>query len=169
MNRRRWLATVGLALAAAAGGYVLQAGLNPPSIVAPDVRFSDLEGKPHQLSEYRGQLVLINFWATWCAPCLNEIPMLVDVRNIYAARGFEILGPAMDRLDAVRDYRDRLKLAYPVFAGDAEAAAAMDALGDDQGALPYSVLVSPAGEILHRKRGEFSRDELVELIESHLI
>jgi len=134
----------------------------------PATRFTDLEGKPHTLADYRGKLVLVNFWATWCAPCLTEIPLLIEAQKTYGARGLQVLGPAMDRPEAVRAYRDRMQLPYPVFAGDTEAAAAMTALGDTEGGLPFSVLVSPAGEVLGRHVGDFTESELKRLIETHL-
>lgn len=169
MPRRYALLVAGLGLLAAIGGFALQTRLSPPAtVLAPELRFTDLEGQPRLLSQWRGSLVLINFWATWCGPCLHEMPMLAELRNTYAARGFEVIGPAMDRPEAVRTYRDRMQLPYPVFAGDAETAAAMDALGETEGVLPFSALIGRDGTVLARKRGEFERNELIRLIETHL-
>ncbi|MEK6806419.1 MAG: TlpA disulfide reductase family protein [Pseudomonadota bacterium] len=171
MNFRSGFLAILLCLAAGTGGYALQSywlGDTPAPVLTADIRFTDLEGKPHTLADYRGKLVLVNFWATWCGPCLVEIPLLVEARKTYGARGLQVLGPAMDKPDAVRAYRDKAQLPYPVFAGDSETAAAMDALGDKLHGLPFSVLISPTGEVLHRQTGEFSREELKQLIETHL-
>lgn len=162
------LALAAAGLLAAATGFVMQGRINPPPTQAPELSFTDLDGRAQTLSQWRGSLVLINFWATWCGPCLNEMPMLAEVRQTYAPRGFEIIGPAMDRPEAVRAYRDRVQLPYPVFAGDAQTAAAMDALGETEGVLPFSALIGRDGSVLARKRGEFKRDELIQLIEAHL-
>lgn len=168
MSFRAGILAAALCAAAGFGGFALYKGLNPAPEAKTQIVFTDLEGNAHPLSEYRGKLVLINFWATWCGPCLQEIPLLVQAQKTYGARGFQVLGPAMDNLEPVRAYRDQQQLPYPVFAGDTATAAAMDALGDTQGGLPFSVLIAPAGEVLYTQAGEFSREELKELIEKHL-
>ena len=139
-----------------------------PSVDTSTVSLTDLDGRPRTLGEWSGELVLVNFWASWCSPCRREIPMLVEVQQQYRDRGFTILGPAMDRPDTARDLAVRLGIDYPVFAGDTEIVAAMTALGDQLGALPYSVLIGRDGRILERQSGELHRAELVQLIERHL-
>lgn len=169
MSRR---AILGLAVAglisAIAGQALYSAWIGPPPTPASALRFTDLAGKPRDLSEWRGRWVLVNFWATWCAPCLSEIPLLMDAQEAYADRGLQIVGPAMDRSEPVRALVQRMGIPYPVFAGDVEVAAAMDGLGDTLGALPFSVLLSPDGTAVYRKHGDFSRDELTALLEQYL-
>ena len=128
----------------------------------------DLTGTPRKLSEWRGKLVLVNFWATWCSPCLHEIPMLIEQQQAFGARGLQVIGPAMDEPETVRNGAPQLGIPYPVLVGDAAVVDAMQALGDTLGALPYSVLIDPNGNIVARKHGEFRRDELTRLIEAHL-
>lgn len=135
---------------------------------APELVLPTLDGDTLQLSSLRGQLVLINFWATWCAPCLKEIPLLVDAQARYGSRGLQVLGPALDDPEQVKAMLPQLKIQYPILVGDTAIANAMDALGDTLGALPYSVLVSPDGSIIERKHGEFESRELAKLIEAHL-
>ncbi len=172
MNLRTGLLTVLLGFAAGVGGFALYAKLSgndqtaAPALNA--IRFTDLQGQTHALSDYQGRLLLVNFWGTWCPPCLLEIPLLAQAQKTYGDRGLQVIGPAMDSADAVRGFRDKAQLPYPVFAGAGDVSAAMDALGDKQGGLPFSVLISPRGEILHRQTGEFSREELKALIEKHL-
>lgn len=171
MSVRGIVFAVLLSAAAGYGGFALQnywLSAEATPVSTADIRFTDLEGKPHTLADYPGKLLLVNFWGTWCAPCLLEIPLLAEAQKTYGARGLQILGPAMDTPEAVRAYRDKTQLPYPVFAGDNQTAAAMDALGDRLGGLPFSVLISPAGEVLHRQTGEFKGEELRELIETHL-
>ncbi|MBI2382683.1 MAG: TlpA family protein disulfide reductase [Gammaproteobacteria bacterium] len=169
MNLRSTAAVALLSLASAAAGFGLYRwwDARTPEL-APAIQLTDLDGRPRALSEWRDRLLLVNFWATWCAPCLKEIPLLVEAQKEYAARGFQVIGPAMDNPDAVRAGVQRLGIPYPVMAGDAEIAQAMDALGDTLQALPFSVLIGHDGRILLRRSGEFTRAELIELIERHL-
>lgn len=175
MNSFRSLALVaGLGAVAALGGLAAYRHLASPTTLemaggpAPALTLPDLTGQPRSLAEFRGKLVLVNFWATWCAPCLNEIPMLVRLQDTYGPRGLQIVGPAMDSPEAVRNGAPELGIPYPVLVGDSEIVDAMQALGDTLGALPYSVLIDANGEIVHRKHGEFTEPELRALIERHL-
>lgn len=94
--------------------------------------------------------------------------MLLEVQDQYAAQGFQIVGPAMDEPEVARQMQAVLKINYPVFPGSSEIVQAMDALGDQIGALPFSVLIDAQGRIVMRKSGELRREELVEVIEKHL-
>lgn len=160
-----------VAIIAALGGFAVQRYLvmrDAPPAPAPELALPTLDGGTLRLSSLRGNLVLINFWATWCAPCLKEIPLLVKAQARYGARGLQILGPAMDDPEQVRQMLPRLGITYPILVGEAQIPAAMDALGDTLGALPFSVLVSPEGYVVKRKHGEFDAEELARLIEAHL-
>ncbi|MGH8482375.1 MAG: TlpA family protein disulfide reductase [Nevskiaceae bacterium] len=133
-----------------------------------ELEFRGLDGQPHRLAEWRGKLVLLNFWATWCTPCLKEIPLLVETQRQHGPRGLQVVGIAMDEAEPVTAFAQRLQMNYPIMVGQAEIAAAMDELGDPLGAFPFSVLVAPDGRILARRSGELSREEIVEWLEEHL-
>lgn len=168
---KKLLAVVIVALLAGGGGFALQRYLSArdaPPLPAPEVSMATLDGGTASLSALRGKLVLVNFWATWCAPCLKEIPLLVQMQERYAARGLQILGPAMDDPEQVRAMLSRLKIQYPILIGESQIPDAMEALGDTMGALPLSVLISADGYVIERKHGEFEADELTALIEAHL-
>ncbi len=133
------------------------------------LQLSGLDGKPHGFEEWRGKLLLVNFWATWCTPCLHEIPQLVKLQKQYAARGLQIIGPAVDDPDAVRSMLGPLGINYPVLTGTPDSMIdIMEKLGNGPGGLPFSILVSPDGLILDRQLGEFTPAQLAKLIEEHL-
>lgn len=175
MNAKRWPAAAGLLvllLGAAASGYFayqhFAAAPQPTHVDLASFQFTDLQDQPRSLQEWQGQLLLVNFWASWCTPCRKEIPMLLEVQEQYATQGFQIVGPAMDEPEVARQMQTVLKINYPVFPGSSEIVQAMDALGDQIGALPFSVLIDAQGRIVMRKSGELHREELVEAIEKHL-
>ena len=139
-----------------------------PAVARADLTLNDLDGKPHRLDEWRGQLVLLNFWATWCTPCLKEIPLLVETQQQHGPRGLQIVGIAMDEVEPVRAFAQRLRMNYPLLIGQAEVARAMDELGDPLGAFPFSVLIAPDGRILDRRSGDLSREEITAWLDEHL-
>ena len=126
----------------------------------PDLEFRDLDGRAHRLSEWNGKLLLVNFWATWCPPCLKEIPELIAAQRKYGPRGLQVVGLAMDERDPVAAFQARLQMNYPIMVGGIEIASAMDALGDELGAFPFSVLIAPDGRIIGRQSGALTAEDL---------
>ncbi|MDN5874634.1 MAG: TlpA family protein disulfide reductase [Sinobacteraceae bacterium] len=137
--------------------------------LSASMQFTDLEGHTHELKQWRGKLLLINFWATWCVPCRKEIPYLAKAQKRYGPHGFQVIGPAVDDPKAVRAQMQSLGIDYPVMTGTPEAMInRMDTLGNRLGALPFSVLVGPDGRVIDRHLGAFSSKELNLLIEHNL-
>ncbi len=118
---------------------------------APDFTRTDLAGESIALRAYRGKLVLLNFWATWCGPCLSEIPRFAAWQRRYGAAGLQILGVSMDDDPApVRVAYQKFRLSYPVVMGDAQLG---ELFGGVLG-LPFSYLIDPRGHIVDRFEGE---------------
>ncbi|MGN6313042.1 MAG: TlpA family protein disulfide reductase [Rhodanobacteraceae bacterium] len=177
IDRRATLIILVLAGAAAAGGWWLQRSLQRPpappvalttpgsktSVLkvgdrADDLALPDLDGKTQQLSQWHGKRVLLNFWATWCAPCRKEMPELSAAQTRY--EGVQVIGVALDQPQAVRDYLKRTTVDYPILIGiDADPEPTLR-FGDTVGALPYSVLIGPDGRIERTKLGPFDATEL---------
>ncbi len=148
---------------------------NSAASPAPDITLKDLDGKDLSLAQYRGKVVLVNFWATWCEPCRVEIPWLIEMQQKYSARGFTVLGIAMDEEGAsvvtpwVQKERfdvngSKSQMNYPIVIGN-------DAAADKFGGLlgyPTSVLVTRDGKVVKRITGLISYDEISKSIESQL-
>jgi thiol-disulfide isomerase/thioredoxin len=162
---RQWLflagtAAVALVLGYGVGHWYLRAPQALAPIAQPTLRLPDIHGAPHALSDWRGQVVLVNFWATWCPPCREEIPLLVDAQRRYGSRGFQVVGVALDDRDAVAAYGARMRINYPLLVGEDAVLTTMAELGNAGGALPYSVFLDPQGRPVVRKIGAFSATEL---------
>jgi thiol-disulfide isomerase/thioredoxin len=171
MSRRGLTLLLAVSVTAAAAGFALQRGLfppAPPTVYVQSLPLTDLDGETRDLAEWDGKLRLVNFWASWCAPCLREIPMLVEAQRDLGGRGLKILGPALDDPAAARTFAERLQVNYPVFAGTDDVLRAMQALGDTRGALPFSVLIARDGRILSHHYGELTRAQLDAMLAAHI-
>jgi thiol-disulfide isomerase/thioredoxin len=124
----------------------------------PNISLADGDGVKHALSEWKGRPVLINFWATWCAPCRREIPLLKTLRHERAADGVEVVGIAVDFRDAVRDYARKMGIDYPVLVGEQDGLDAIAAFGMDT-VFPFTVFADRLGRIVTLKIGELHADE----------
>src|ERR1700738_3487332 len=133
---------------------------------APDFTRKDLSGNSLSLLRYRGKVVLLNFWATWCAPCLMEIPTFEAWQNTYGAAGLQIVGISMDDAPApVKRAYEKYPLNYPVAMGDTQLA---QSFGGVLG-LPLSYLIDPDGRVVGRYQGELDLTQLEAKIKSMLL
>jgi peroxiredoxin len=133
---------------------------------APDFTLTDVSGRPVKLSEYKGKVVLLNFWATWCGPCQAEIPWFIEFEKTYKDRGFEILGVSMDEngWQAVRPFVKQMAVQYPVMIGNDSVAQLYGGIES----LPMTFLIDRTGRIAGVHSGLVSkrdyRDEILRLI-----
>ncbi|MDX5333888.1 MAG: TlpA family protein disulfide reductase [Gammaproteobacteria bacterium] len=134
----------------------------------PDFTLPDLEGRDRAIGEWDGQIVLVNFWATWCPPCRKEMPAFMELREQYNAQGFEIVGVAIDDPQQVQDFIDTLGVNYPVLHGDVDAMEIAKAYGDRFVTLPYSVLLDREGRIRFIQPGELHKEVLEAQIQALL-
>lgn len=171
LARRELLALGGVgALAALGGGVLATLGLRSGKGVADLLAypFTDLEGNAIRLKDWSVPVLLCNFWATWCAPCREEIPLLVAARRQFAANGVEIAGIGIDDAGKLRNFSKDFGIDYPILAATWDASELLRALGDGPAALPFSVLLDRSRRIAYRKLGAWSKAELEREIRSAL-
>lgn len=159
-SRREALILGGAGLAAGAAGLALRFLLRrpeTPASVLKGARFIDLSGRPRHLSEWKGKILVCNFWATWCPPCRREIPMLVRLHTAMATSGVEFVGIAVDSGANVRNYAAKAGITYPVLLAGNDGLQLLRKLGDAASALPYTVVLDREGALAYRHLGALQR------------
>lgn len=167
MDRRKALAYAAVALTAAGAGAVLgPLYLQKQSGAAGllGTIFPDLDGRARRLLDWRGKVAVVNFWATWCEPCREEIPLLIEASRKYAASGVQIVGIALDTVANVSKYATNYGISYSVLIGDARALDLLRDLGNTAGALPYTVVLDRSGAVASRRLGAYKAGELDQIL-----
>ena len=119
-------------------------------------------------SDFDGQVLLLNFWATWCEPCRREMPMLVDMQAEYGAKGLQVLGIAVDDPQNAMGFASEYGITYPILVGMGDVMEMNFAYGNTDGVLPYSVLVDRKGIVRWQYVGEISRNDITTLLQRFL-
>lgn len=130
----------------------------------PEFAMLDLEGNMRNIKDWDGQVVLLNFWATWCPPCLEEIPDFIEVQEQMQDKGLQIIGIAVDNEEDVRQFVDDMGMNYPVMAGEYEAIELSQKYGNSIGGLPFSAIIDKNGKITHTITGELSKNRLISIL-----
>ena len=128
----------------------------------PDFSLADLEGNPKSIQSWPGKPLIINFWATWCGPCLREIPMLKDFQKAHGG-DIQVVGIAVDRHDPVVQFAGKMQFNYPILQGENEAWQAAAQFGVDFYALPFTVFTAGDGTVLGVHTGELAPEHLENL------
>jgi peroxiredoxin len=133
--------------------------------VLPAFSFPDADEKMHYISEWQGKTLVINFWATWCQPCLKEIPEFMQLQTQFGKQNVQFIGVAIDELSAVTRYKNTVNMNYPVLiSGEWEGFSLAQKLGNSANTVPYTVVVNPAGQIIYRHAGAVKKEDLLTVI-----
>jgi thiol-disulfide isomerase/thioredoxin len=164
---RRSLGIAGLGAAAGAAGVGVAWWRHQPVPVLEEAeaqfwasRFEGIHGEGIDLNQWRGKPLLVNFWATWCPPCVEELPLLNAFYRTHVADGWQVLGLAVDRLEPVRRFLEKLPLEFPVALAGMAGIELSRALGNPTGGLPYSIVLNPSGKVTQRKIGKLTQADL---------
>lgn len=178
-NRRVIVAACLIALLFGVGGYQLQfyltrGGKNESSgaqvigTPAKDFMLEDTDGVKRRLSEWQGKVVALNFWATWCPPCREEIPHFVTLQARYLDDGLQFVGITLQQADEVQNFLAEFNVNYPSLVGGFGAIHLAKVMGNNSGALPYTVIIDRNGLITFTKSGVLSVSEAESVIRSLL-
>jgi thiol-disulfide isomerase/thioredoxin len=125
----------------------------------PQFSLADRSGKATPIASFEGKSLVINFWATWCAPCRSEIPLLETLNTEWTGRGVNVVGIAVDHRDKVLEFAERFKIGYPLLIGEQDALDAATAFGMESPVFPFTVFTDRRGEVVTLFVGELHRPE----------
>jgi thiol-disulfide isomerase/thioredoxin len=147
--------------AAGAASPATAAPAGEPTVpeLRPVFTLKDVQGQPRSITEWDGKSLVVNFWATWCAPCRREIPLLNALHTEFAPQGVEVLGIAVDFVEDVAKYMQETPIAYPVLVGEQDGLDAAEAFGVKTMAFPFTIFVDARGRILTVHMGEIHEPE----------
>ena len=132
----------------------------PPAIELHAIPLTGLDGATQRIGDWRGQILIVNFWATWCVPCRREIPTLIEIQREYAGRGVRVIGIAFDGAEPVRRFAREYAIDYPLFLAGNGIPMYNAAFGNSSGALPFTAMLDRDGRISERHLGEVTRAQL---------
>ena len=166
-NKTSSLVTVIIILAIGYSAYHFYRHPRPKPVSSAAIfnaQLPDLAGIRQPLSQWRGKVLIINFWATWCPPCQHEIPGFIELQKRYGPQGLQFVGIAIDEKAKVQAFANKVGINYPILVSDLEGVALERASGDYSSEIPYTVVIDPQGKVIAAGAGEMSRREISNLV-----
>ncbi len=134
----------------------------------PDFSMPDMAGNQRHISEWDGKIVLLNFWATWCPPCRDEVPLLIEAQERHGDAGLQVIGISLDERDKVAAFAEDFGINYPLLVHRTAGIDIAREYGDQIGALPYSVIYDAEGRVLAGHTGELHQEDLDRMLKKAL-
>ena len=147
-------------------GPFTEAGTSQLAETLPSFQLADRDGTMRSLADWPDQSLIVNFWATWCAPCRREIPLLQKLQREHGAEHFQVIGVAVDFRDKVLAYADEMQIDYPLLIGEQEALDAASSFGIEAVGLPFTVFSDRRGRIVTAHLGELTESEAALILEA---
>lgn len=142
-------------------------GFDEPASWLFELKFPDADGAERPLKTWEGKLLVVNFWATWCTPCIDEMPELQQFADEFAGRNVAVIGVGVDEADKIRDFRRQHALRIPLLAAGFDGMELARKLGNPEPVLPYTALISPQGRIVEEHSGRIQPPELRRWVSDH--
>ncbi len=175
MNRRQWISIAGISLLALLAGvvtsqWIYKTGLaSDPAIKAFFANpWQTPDGKLVDTEEWRGKVLVVNFWASWCPPCVEEMPTLDKLQAEFKSQNVLFIGIGIDSPSNIRQFLEMTPVSYPIVIGGLEGSNLSKQMGNSQGALPYTIIINSQGKSTSSKLGKISEEELRKSIKSAL-
>ena len=173
MNRRQWIIICAVGLLALLGGALTSQWISKTDLASDtSVKaffanpWQSPDGKPANSSEWQGKVLVVNFWASWCPPCVEEMPTLNHLQQEYLQQNVLFVGIGIDSPSNIREFLNKTPVSYPIVIGGLEGSNLSKQLGNTSGALPYTLIINSKGKAVYSKLGKISEDELRKAIKS---
>lgn len=167
MNKRFTLSAILIGVLCAGLGATLGAKKYEPVPAADtavqqlfSLTLNDANAKPQAMKQWQGKFLIINFWATWCKPCVEEMPELVQLQKDLASNNVQLLGLGIDTPSNIAEFTKKYQISYPVFAAGMDGTSISQAMGNKAGGLPFTALISPEGKVVKAYSGRLKMSEL---------
>ena len=166
MNKKILVFVAIAILSAVFGAYVSvkkQSSSEPDSTAVASLmkaNLPDTQGQTNALSEWRGKVLLVNFWATWCPPCVEEMPELVDLQNSSEIKNLQIVGIGVDSPSNIQQFTKKFQISYPILVAGMEGTEIARALGNQAGGLPFTVLIDADGRVRQTYLGRLNMNQV---------
>jgi thiol-disulfide isomerase/thioredoxin len=169
---KRSVLIVTVAVIAFVGGLSVRGLLSSPlaktsqenQSALPEISLPDLSGKQRSMKEWQGKVLVINFWATWCPPCLKEMPEFEAMQNELSGKGLQFIGIAIDDAEPVKEFIASKKITYPILLGEDQGTKIAHDLGNIVNTVPFTVVVNKKGLVVKSHMGELTREQLLETV-----
>lgn len=174
VRQSRWLIVGAAILALGAGAWLARTSLIGPSAVGQSaetlvsIALPDTGGNQQALAQWKGKVLVVNFWATWCAPCREEMPEFMKAQTEHGPKGLQFVGIAVDQADKVSQFATEIGLNYPTLVGGFGAMELSKTLGNSLMALPFTVVLDRKGAIAHTQLGVLKPDKLEAIVKQLL-
>lgn len=175
MNRRQWISIAGISLSALVAGVLTSQWIykvdlaSDPAIKAFFANSWQMpDGKTVDTEQWRGKVLVVNFWASWCPPCVEEMPTLDALQEEFKNQNVLFVGIGIDSPSNIRQFLEMTPVSYPIVIGGLEGSNLSKQMGNSQGALPYTIIINAQGKSTSSKLGKISEEDLRKAIKSAL-
>ena len=154
-----------IALSAGIAFQQLKSTAKTETFSLSNIALADLNSTMQNLSQWQGKILIINFWATWCPPCLKEIPDFIRLQTQYKSKNVQFIGIALDNAQDVKTFSLKTGINYPLLMAENSGKKLAHSWGNIMDVVPFTVVINPQGKIIHRQMGEFHSADIEKILQ----